>query len=57
MPVDDDVDLVDFHDAEIGLGLQRKGRAEHDILQVGGHHGAAPAVGKRGPGALFDDVL
>ncbi len=57
MAMDDDIDMILFHDPEIGLGLQRSGSSEHDILQVGGDHRPAPAVGKRGPGALLHQVL
>ena len=57
MPVNNNVDLIFFHDAQIGFGLQRKGRAEHDILQIGGHHRTAPTVGQRSSGALFNDVF
>jgi hypothetical protein len=57
MAVHDDVDVVLFHDAQVGLGLERVGCAEQDVLQVGGQHGTAPAVGQRSPGALFDEVF
>jgi len=55
--VDDDVDVIFLQDAEVGFGLQRRWSAEHDVLQVGGQHGAAPPVGQRSPGALLDDVF
>jgi hypothetical protein len=57
MAVDDDVDVVFLHDAQVGFGLQRIGGAEEHVLQVGGQHGAAPAVGHGGAGALFDQVF
>jgi hypothetical protein len=55
--VHDDVDVVFLHDAQVGLGLQRIGGAEEHVLQVGGQHGAAPAVGQGGAGALLHQVF
>jgi hypothetical protein len=53
MAVDDDVDMVFFHDAQVGFGLQRIGGSEKHVLKVGGQHGAAPAVGQGCAGACF----
>jgi hypothetical protein len=55
--VDDDVDMVFFHDAQVGFGLQRIGGAEKHVLQVRGQHGAAPAVRQGGAGALLHQVF
>jgi hypothetical protein len=33
------------------------GGAEQDVLQIGGQHGPAPAVGQRGPDALLHQVF
>ena len=57
MAMHDDVDVVGFHNAQIGFSLQGVGGAKQDILQVGGEHGAPPTIGQRSPGALFDDVF
>ena len=46
MPVDEDVHLVLAQDAQVHLGADRLGRAEQDVLEVGGDHRAAPAVGE-----------
>ena len=55
--VDDDVDLVVLEYAQIHLGDQRAGRAEEDVRDVGGQHGAAPAVGEGAAHGLIEDVL
>ena len=57
MAVDDDVDVVFFQDAQVDLAGHRRRAAEHDVLQVGGDHGAAPAVGQGAAGALLDEVV
>ena len=57
MAVDDDIDVVFLHDAQVGFGLQGVGGAEQDVLQIGGQHGTAPAVGQGGAGTLFDQVF
>ncbi len=50
MAVDDDVDMIFFHDSQVGFGMQRIRGAEHDILKVGGDHGSTPAVCQSGSG-------
>ena len=50
MAVDDDVDVVFFEDAQVDLAGHRHRAAEDDVLEVGGDHGAAPAVGQGGSG-------
>jgi len=57
MAVHDDVDMVFLHHAQVGFGLQRIGGPEEDILEIGGQHGAAPAVRQGSAGALLGDVL
>ena len=57
MAVDDDVDVVFLQHAQVDLAGHRHRHAEQDVLQVGGDHGAAPAVGQGGAGALLDDVV
>ena len=57
MAVDDDVDVIFLQDAQVDLAGHRHRHAEQDVLQVGGDHGAAPAVGQGGAGALLDDVV
>ena len=57
MAMNDDVDMVFFHDAEVGFGLQRVGCAEKNVLKIRGQHGTAPAIGKGCSGALFDQVF
>ena len=39
------------------LIANRRGSAEEDVLEVGGEHGATPAVGQGGASAVVDDVL
>ena len=56
MAVHYDVDLIGLQDAQVGLGEGRGWGPEHDILQLGGDHGAAPAVGQAGSQALKDEV-
>ncbi len=46
--VHNDVDLIGFQDAHVGLREYRFRGAEDDILQLGGDHGASPAVGDAG---------
>ncbi len=55
--VDDDVDLVVLQHAQVGHRLQRGGRAEQDVGDVGGQHRAAPAVGQRSAHGVVQDVL
>ena len=55
--VDDDVDHVLLHDADVGLGVNRLGGAEEDVGELGAHHGAAPAVGQTGAQRLPDQGL
>ncbi len=57
MAVDHDVDVVLLHDADVGLGVHGLGSAEHDVGELGAHHGAAPAVGQAGPQGLTDQRL
>ena len=54
MAVDDDVDVVLLHDADVGGGVHRLGGAEHNVGELGAHHGAAPAVRQAGPEGLAD---
>lgn len=55
--VDDDVHLVFLEHPHVHLGLQGLGRAKEDVADLGGHHGAAPAVGQGGAADLLDEVL
>ena len=55
--VDDDVDLVVLEHAQVDLRNQRAGRAEKNVRQIGGDHGAAPAVGEGAAHGLVEDVL
>ena len=57
MAVDDDVDHVLFHDADVGGGVHGLGGAEHDVGELGAHHGAAPAVGQAAAQGLADQGL
>ena len=57
MAVHDDIDVIFFQDAQVDLTGHRHRHAEHDVLQIGGDHGAAPAVGQGAAGALLDDVV
>ena len=57
MPVDDDVHLVLFQDAEVDLAPHGLRRPEEDVAEVRGEHGAGPAVSQRGPQAVQDQVL
>ena len=50
MAVHDDVDVIFFQDAQVDLTGHRHRHAEQDVLQVGGDHGAAPAVGQGASG-------
>ena len=57
MAVDDDVDVVFFQDPQVDLAGHRHRAAEEDVLEVRADHGAAPAVGQGGAGALLDEVV
>ena len=57
VPVHEDVDLVLAEHAEVDLGPNGLGRAEEDVLQVGGDHRSTPAVRQRGAHAPEDDGL
>ena len=54
MAVNNDVDVVLLHDADVGGGVDRLGGAEHNVGELGAHHGAAPAVGQTGTQRLAD---
>ena len=55
MAVDDDVDHVLFHDADVGGGVDGARRAKQNVGELGAHHGAAPAVGQTGAQGLLDE--
>ena len=55
--VDDDVDHVLFHDADVGGGVNGTRGAEQNVGELGAHHGAAPAVGQTGAQGLLDQSL
>ena len=55
--VDNDVDHVLFHDADVGGGVNGLRRAEQDVGELGAHHGAAPAVGQARAQRLLDQRL
>ncbi len=55
--MDDDVDVVLLHDADVGGGVNGLGGAEHNVGELGTHHGAAPAVGQAGAQGLADQRL
>ena len=57
VPVQEDVDLIIAEDAEVDVGPDGCGRAEEDVLQVGGDHRAAPAVCERTAHAAQDHGL
>jgi len=57
MTVHHHVDVVFFEHAQVDLAGHRGGAAEHDVLEVGGDHGAGPAVGQGTAGGLFDQVV
>ena len=54
--VDHDVDLVGLDGAQVCLRPQRLGAAEDDVLDVGGDHGAAPAVRQGTAHALLHEA-
>ena len=55
--MDDDVDHVLFHDADVGGGVNGTRGAEQNVGELGAHHGAAPAVGQTGAQGLLDERL
>ena len=55
--VDDDVDHVLFHDADVGGGVNGARGAEQNVGQLGAGHGAAPAVGQASAQGLLDERL
>ena len=57
MTVDDKIDMVCFHDPQIGLGLHRGGCAKQRILEIRSQHRAAPSIGNSRPRALLHQVL
>ena len=57
MAVHHDVDVVLFQHAQVDLAGDGGGAAEHDVLQVGGDHGAGPAVGQGAAGGLLHEVV
>ena len=52
--VDDDVDHILLHYADVGRSIHGLRRAEHDVGELGAHHGAAPAVGQAAAEGLTD---
>ena len=57
MTVDDDVDHVLVHNADVGGGVNGLRCAEQDVGELGAHHGAAPAIGQTGAQRLLDQSL
>jgi hypothetical protein len=57
MAVYNDVDHVLFHDPKIGLGCQWIRRAKKNILQLGGQHRTAPAIGNGRASALLHQIF
>ena len=57
MAVNNDVHHVLLHDAQVGGGVHRLGRAEEHVGELGAAHGAAPAVAQAGPQGLADQRL
>ena len=57
MAVDDDIDHVLFHDADVGGGVHGLRRAEEDVGELRAHHRAAPAVGQACAEGLTDQCL
>ena len=57
MAVHHHVDLLGLQNAEVHPGPHRKRGPEHHVLQVGGDHRAAPAVGQGRSDAVADDAL
>ena len=55
--VDDDVDHVLLHDAQVGVGVHGLGGAEQHVGELGAHHRAAPAVGHAGAQRLANQRL
>ena len=56
MAVDDDVDLVFLEHPQVHFGPQGRRGAEQDVLQFGGDHRAAPAIGQRSATSMENDV-
>ena len=54
MAVDDDVDHILLHNADVGRSVHGLRRAKHDVGEFGAHHGAAPAVGQAAAEGLAD---
>ena len=52
-----DIDMVLFHDTEVGLGLERSRASEHDVLQIGPDHRATPPICQRTSCTLFHQIL
>ena len=57
MAMDDHVDFVFAEHTQITGGAHRHRRAKEDIADVGGHHGAAPAIRQRVAQGVAQDVL
>ena len=55
--MDDDVDHVLVHDADVGLGVDGLRGAEEDVGKLGAAHGAAPAVAQAGAHGLVNQRL
>ena len=55
--VNDDIDVVLLHDADVGGGVNGLGSAKHNVGELGAHHGAAPTVGQTGAQGLADQRL
>ena len=55
--VNDDIDVILLHHADVGGGVDGLGGAEHNVGELGTHHGAAPAVRQAGTQGLADQCL
>src|SRR3989339_576345 len=57
MAVNNNVDMIFFHDAQVGFGDQGRRGTEHDVLKIGCNHGPAPAISQCASCALFHQVF
>ena len=55
--VNNDVDVVLLHNADVGGGVNGLGSAEQDVGELGAHHGAAPTIGQAAAQSLANQSL
>ena len=56
VPMKNNVDIRFGKDSKVYLPANRRRIAEKYVLQLGGDHGPAPAIGQCGPGAVNEDI-